>query len=92
MDRWIICWIFNFLFKFNIFLVGITVCHSALLSDTKLVGMYHKALQHGQALRLFRDESILVFPMIQTLLSTIKSYNKKMEEIKELSIISLETW
>lgn len=63
-----------------------------MLSDQKLVSMYHRALQHGQALRLFRDESILIFPMIQTLFSSIKSYNKKLEEIKELSIISLETW
>lgn len=54
--------------------------------------MYNRALQHGLALRLFRDESVLVFPMIQGVFESVKGYNKKVQEIKELSVLSLQTW
>lgn len=54
--------------------------------------MYNQALQHGLALRLFRDESILIFPMIQGFFESVKGYNKKVQEIKDLSSISLQTW
>uniref|UniRef100_A0A915DJ47 Membrane-associated protein Hem n=1 Tax=Ditylenchus dipsaci TaxID=166011 RepID=A0A915DJ47_9BILA len=77
MDRWII--------------FGVTICHNALLSDGVLQNMYHRALQHGLALRLFRDESILVFPMIQNLFESIKGYHKRVHDMKELASISLQT-
>lgn len=75
-----------------IYLVGVTVCHNALLNDPILSVMYSRALQHGLALRLFRDESILIFPTIQGLFESVKGYNKKVQEIKELSAIALQTW
>jgi len=44
------------------------------------------------AIRLFRDESILIFPMLQILLEPMKGHSKLLAELKELGVITLQTW
>jgi NCK-associated protein 1 len=77
MDKWII--------------FGITVCHSSLLSDSTLSAMFHKSLENSLSLRLFRDEPLLIYPMLMGFFDSIKGYSKKVQELKQMSNEAMQT-
>ena len=67
------------------------MCHNTLLADEHIMDLYYRALRDGLCIRLFRDENILVFSMLQNLFETTKGYNKRVQEIKDLHNITLQT-
>uniref|UniRef100_A0AC34GYP1 Nck-associated protein 1 n=1 Tax=Panagrolaimus sp. ES5 TaxID=591445 RepID=A0AC34GYP1_9BILA len=77
MNRWII--------------LCVTVCHNNLLADEHVTDLFYRALRDGVCIRLFRDENVLVFSMLQNLFETIKGYHKRCQEIKDLYNITLQT-
>ncbi|KAI6193204.1 Membrane-associated protein gex-3 [Aphelenchoides besseyi] len=77
MDRWIV--------------FGVTVCHSALLSEPMLEQMFYKSLEHSLSLRLFRDEPLLTHPLLITFFDGIKGYSKRVQELKQRHQDTLQT-
>jgi NCK-associated protein 1 len=76
MDRWII--------------FGITVCHSSLLSDPNLDAMLKKSMENSLSLRLFRDEPLLVYPMLMGFFDSIKGYSKRVQELKQMNADTMQ--
>lgn len=77
MDRWII--------------LSVTVCHSKLLQDPGIAKLWQLALQTGLAVRLFRDEVLLVHHTIQSFFDSIKGYGRKIQEVKDNYSLALQT-
>uniref|UniRef100_A0A9J2PDS2 Membrane-associated protein gex-3 n=1 Tax=Ascaris lumbricoides TaxID=6252 RepID=A0A9J2PDS2_ASCLU len=77
MDRWII--------------LGVTVCHNTLLSDPIIASLWQRALQTGLAIRLFRDETLVVHSTVQGVFDSIKGYHKKVQEVKDHYSVALQT-
>lgn len=48
------------------------MCHKILLNESAMFELYYRALQHGLVLKIFRNESILIYPMVQQLFGMIK--------------------
>ncbi|VDM37485.1 unnamed protein product [Toxocara canis] len=77
MDRWII--------------LGVTVCHNTLLSDSVIASLWQRALQTDLAIRLFRDEILIVHTTVQSVFESVKGYHKKVQEVKDHYSIALQT-
>ncbi|KAL3981395.1 Membrane-associated protein gex-3 [Acanthocheilonema viteae] len=77
MDRWII--------------LGVLVCHNTLLNDSIIANLWQRALQTGLAIRLFRDEILIVHQTIQSVFENVKSYSKKLQEVKDHYSVALQT-
>ncbi|VDD97664.1 unnamed protein product, partial [Enterobius vermicularis] len=77
MDRWII--------------LGVTVCHSNLLQDSVIANLWQRALQTGLAIRLFRDEILIVHQTVQAFFDSIKGYSRKIQEVKDHYSMALQT-
>ncbi|VDM14231.1 unnamed protein product, partial [Wuchereria bancrofti] len=77
MDRWII--------------LSVLVCHNTLLNDVVIANLWQRALQTGLAIRLFRDEILIVHQTVQSVFENVKSYNKKLQEVKDHYSVALQT-
>ncbi|CAG9537731.1 unnamed protein product [Cercopithifilaria johnstoni] len=77
MDRWII--------------LGVLVCHNTLLNDSVIANLWQRALQTGLAIRLFRDEILIVHQTVQSVFENVKSYSKKLQEVKDHYSVALQT-
>ncbi|VDK88818.1 unnamed protein product [Litomosoides sigmodontis] len=77
MDRWII--------------LSVLVCHNTLLNDSVIANLWQRALQTGLAIRLFRDEILIVHQTVQNVFENVKSYNKKLQEVKDHYSVALQT-
>ncbi|CAJ0942504.1 unnamed protein product, partial [Mesorhabditis belari] len=76
MDRWII--------------LPSIVCHNFLLSDALILRMWTLALQMGLALRIFRDEILLLHPTILGFFEGNKGLGKRIQEVKEAHAVALQ--
>ncbi|MFH4983098.1 hypothetical protein AB6A40_009807 [Gnathostoma spinigerum] len=77
MDRWII--------------LGVSVFHNSLLHNSVISNLWQRALQSSLAIRLFRDEILVVHPIIQNLFESVKGYGKKIQEVKDHYSVALQT-
>ncbi|OZC10769.1 Membrane-associated protein gex-3 family protein [Onchocerca flexuosa] len=77
MDRWII--------------LGVLVCHNTLLNDSVIANLWQRALQTGLAIRLFRDEILIVHQTVQSVFENAKNYSKKLQEVKDHYSVALQT-
>ncbi|CAJ0558036.1 unnamed protein product, partial [Mesorhabditis spiculigera] len=75
MERWVI--------------LTCTVCHGALLNDPLIVRMWQLSLQGSLAIRVFRDEILIIHPALQTFFESFKGLNKRVQEIKDAYAIAL---
>ena len=66
------------------------MCHNTLLAVDTISDLFNRALRNGVCIRLFRDENVLVYSMLQNYFETIKGYHKRVQELKEMFNITIQ--
>lgn len=61
-----------------------------MLNIEPVSDLFYRALRNGVCIRLFRDENVLIFSMLQNYFKTIKGYNKKVQELEEIFGVAVQ--